>query len=84
MNMSQIREGKTVTASDLMPALGDVLELRGIDPSDRYFDETMSYTGMKPERFHELCDEFRSPHLWHNVSGEWKLRHTVNHDGIRD
>lgn len=39
---------------------------------------------MKPERFHELCDEFRSPHLWKKVKGEWKLRHTVNSNGIDD
>ena len=51
---------------------------------NRYFDETMNYIGMKPDRFHELCDEFRSPHLWKNVNGTWKLRHTVNNDGYDD
>ena len=25
---------------------------------ERYFREVMEYIGMKPERFHELCDEF--------------------------
>jgi len=49
---------------------------------DRYFNEVMEYIGMEPDRFHKLCDEFRSPHLWAKVKGEWKLRHTVNHDGI--
>ena len=39
---------------------------------------------MTSERFFELCDEFRSPHLWKKVSGEWKLRHTVNLDGTDD
>ena len=51
---------------------------------DRYFNEIMEYIGMHPKRFHELCDEFRSPHLWKNVNGEWKLRHTVNLDGTDD
>lgn len=51
---------------------------------DRYFKEIMDYIGMKPERFHELCDAFRSPHLWKKENGEWKLRHTVNKDGIDD
>lgn len=52
---------------------------------DRYFNEIMDYIGMKPERFHELCDEFRSPHLWaKNERGEWKLRHTVALDGLDD
>ena len=51
---------------------------------DRYFDEIMDYIGMDPKRFYELCDEFRSPHIWKNVNGEWKLRHTVNLDGTDD
>ena len=51
---------------------------------DRYFDEIMDYIGMEPERFHDLCDEFRSPHLWKKENGDWKLRHTVNRDGVDD
>tara|TARA_Y100000031_G_scaffold28456_1_gene30820 strand:- start:1513 stop:2727 length:1215 start_codon:yes stop_codon:yes gene_type:complete len=44
---------------------------------EKYFNEIMDHIGMEPERFHELCDEFRSPHLWKIENGEWKLRHTV-------
>ena len=51
---------------------------------DRYFDEVMNYIGMDPEKFHELCNEFRSPHLWDSSNGKWKLRHTVNLDGTDD
>ncbi len=51
---------------------------------DRYFHEVMSYIDLKPERFFELCNEFRSPHLWTKINGEWKLRHTVNKDGAND
>ncbi len=51
---------------------------------DRYFNEIMDYIEMKPERFFELCDKFRSPHLWAKVDGEWKLRHTANNDGVDD
>lgn len=43
----------------------------------RYFDEVMDYIGMPPERFHELCDKARSPHLWENDDGKWRLRHPV-------
>lgn len=43
----------------------------------RYFNEVMDYIEMKPEKFLELCDQFRSPHLWIKVNGEWKLRHQV-------
>lgn len=52
---------------------------------DRYFNEVMEYIGMKPERFHELCDEFKSEHLWaKNDQGNWKLRHTVGKTGADD
>ncbi len=44
----------------------------------KYFHEIMDYIGMKPERFLELCDQFRSPHLWKKENGEWKLRHQVS------
>jgi N-acetyl sugar amidotransferase len=45
---------------------------------EKYFQEIMDYIGMRPERFLELCDEFRSPHLWKKEDGEWKLRHQVS------
>ena len=52
---------------------------------DRYFDEIMKYIDMKPEYFHELCDRFRSPHLWDKDEvGLWKLRHNVNNTGLDD
>jgi N-acetyl sugar amidotransferase len=51
---------------------------------DRYFNEIMDYIEMKPERFHELCDQFRSPHLWAATNDGWKLRHSVNANGVDD
>lgn len=52
---------------------------------DRYFDEIMEYIDMKPEYFHELCDKFRSPHLWgKDEEGKWKLRHNVAGKGLED
>lgn len=50
----------------------------------RYFSEIMEYLDIKEERFHELCDQAKSPHLWKKVGGEYKLRHTVNLDGTDD
>ena len=44
---------------------------------EKYFNEIMDYIGMDPEYFHELCDKFRSPHLWKKENGEWKLRHPI-------
>lgn len=43
----------------------------------KYFHEIMDYIGMKPEYFLELCDKFRSPHLWKKEGGEWKLRYPI-------
>lgn len=45
---------------------------------ERYFQEVMDYLEMKPERFHQLCDEARSPHLWEIANGDWQLRHQVS------
>jgi N-acetyl sugar amidotransferase len=49
---------------------------------DRYFNEIMDYIGMKPEHFHELCEKARSPHLWKNCEGSWRLRHNVARTGV--
>ena len=32
----------------------------------------------------KLCDKFKSPHLWKKIGKKWKLRHTVNKDGVDD
>jgi N-acetyl sugar amidotransferase len=32
---------------------------------------------MDKEYFQTLCDNFRSPHIWKNENGQWKLRQTV-------
>jgi hypothetical protein len=44
----------------------------------KYFYEVMDHLGMSPERFLELCDEFRSPHLWGKDGGEWTLKYQVS------
>lgn len=51
---------------------------------DRYLNEVMEYIEMKTESFIELCNQFRSPHLWKKINEEWKLRHTVNKEGADD
>ncbi|MCH8042450.1 MAG: N-acetyl sugar amidotransferase [Planctomycetes bacterium] len=47
---------------------------------EKYFHEVMDYVGITPERFMQLCDEFRSPHLWRKDGDEWRLRHPVWED----
>lgn len=52
---------------------------------DKYFNEIMEYLDIDPDYFKgELCDKFRSPHLWNKVNGEWKLRHNVFGGGTDD
>jgi N-acetyl sugar amidotransferase len=51
---------------------------------EKYFNEIMDYLEIKPARFLELCDKFRSPHLWNFSNGKWQLRHTVSGGGTDD
>ncbi|MFT4848162.1 MAG: N-acetyl sugar amidotransferase [Sediminicola sp.] len=52
---------------------------------DKYFNETMEYIGMKPQEFHDLCDKFRSPHLWaKDDDNNWRLRHNAAGTGLND
>jgi N-acetyl sugar amidotransferase len=41
----------------------------------RYEKEFLDYISMTREEFLEVCDRFRSPHIWMIQDGEWKLRH---------
>jgi len=51
---------------------------------DKYFSELMKYYNINENHFFGLCDKFKSPHLWKKVEKKWKLRHTVNKDGVDD
>ncbi len=46
----------------------------------KYFKEFLEYISLTEEEFHATVDKFRSPHLWVNENGEWKLRHAVWHE----
>ena len=51
---------------------------------DKYFNEIMDFLEMDPNFFHDLCNEFRSPHIWKQDKTGWRLRHTVNKNGFDD
>ena len=68
---------------DREEALSLVSKFDGEFP-DKYFNEVMEYLDIKPSYFHELCNKFRSPHLWKKSGNQWKLRHTANKDGVDD
>jgi N-acetyl sugar amidotransferase len=40
----------------------------------KYEKEFLEYIGMKQAEFFELCDSFRSPHLWKLENNVWQLR----------
>jgi hypothetical protein len=41
----------------------------------KYFQDVLDYMGITEERYWEVIDKARSPHLWEKVNGEWKLKH---------
>lgn len=51
---------------------------------NNYFSEIMNFLNIKEEYFFKLCNKFRSSHIWKKKNNIWKLRHTVNNDGLDD
>lgn len=43
----------------------------------KYFKDFLEYCDISEKRFWEVIDSFRSPHLWEQVDGEWKLKYKV-------
>ena len=39
-----------------------------------YEQEFLAYVGLEKGEFLDLCDKFRSPHLWEIVDDQWRLR----------
>jgi len=43
----------------------------------KYFQEFLEYVNINEEKFWELINKFRTPHLWKMENGEWKLSHPI-------
>lgn len=43
----------------------------------KYFKEILAYLGISEERFWDVIDEARSPHLWEKTNDTWVPRHRV-------
>ena len=43
----------------------------------KYFQEMLTYMDISKEEFWNVIDNNRSPHLWHKINGEWKLKKKV-------
>ncbi len=50
----------------------------------KYFKNFLDYIKTSEEEFWITINKFRSPHLWKEVFGEWKLRHNVAKNGTDD
>tara|TARA_B110000444_G_C18823472_1_gene589009 strand:- start:757 stop:1977 length:1221 start_codon:yes stop_codon:yes gene_type:complete len=44
---------------------------------EKYFKDFLSHTNLDEEKFFEIIDKFRSPHLWDKINGKWVLKKTV-------
>lgn len=43
----------------------------------KYFKEFLRYIDISEEKFWEIIDKFRPPHLWEKKNGKWELKHRV-------
>ena len=44
----------------------------------RYYENFLEYVSITGNQFQETIDQFRSPHIWINEGGNWRLRKTVS------
>jgi len=44
----------------------------------KYFDDFLEYIDISEEKFFQLIDSMRSPHLWKVSNGKWHLRQQVS------
>jgi N-acetyl sugar amidotransferase len=45
---------------------------------EKYYKEFLDYAELSEDRFWEIVDKYRKPHLWEYVNNEWRLRHQVS------
>lgn len=44
---------------------------------EQYLRDCCNYMGISVERYHEIIEKFRSPHLWEQKYGKWKLKKPI-------
>ena len=44
----------------------------------KYFQEALDYMGITEERYWEVINNSRSPHLWKKIGGKWTLLHPTS------
>lgn len=48
---------------------------------EQYIQDCCDYMGIGIDRYHDVIEKFRSPHLWDKRFGVWELRHPVWAEG---
>lgn len=43
----------------------------------QYIQDCCEYMGITLERYHDVIEKFRSPHLWEQRFGKWELKHPI-------
>jgi N-acetyl sugar amidotransferase len=43
----------------------------------KYLKDNIEYMGINEEKFHDVIERARPPHLWEKINGSWKLKHFV-------
>lgn len=43
----------------------------------KYFQTFLDYANITEEEFHAVIDSWRSPHIWEQTDGEWRLKNAV-------
>ena len=43
----------------------------------QYVEDCCDYMGISLDRYHEIIEKFRSPHLWEQRYGKWELKHPI-------
>ena len=42
-----------------------------------YFKVFLEYCDITEEKFYEIIDSWRSPHLWNKIDDKWELKHPI-------
>ena len=68
----EIRDGKIAREEGVL-----LVEKYDSEIPKRHFKETLSYLKITEEKYWEVIDSWRSPHLWTKESGKWALRFPI-------
>lgn len=68
----EIRNGKITRQEGI-----DLVKKYDAEFPRMYFKDFLEYIEISEERFWEIVDRFRPPHLWEKENGEWKLRNQI-------